>query len=263
MWIFLLFGVLGMALPRSGPEIIAHRGSSEEAPENTLLSFRLGFEQADACELDIHLTKDGHVVVIHDADTRRTAGLDRPVALQTLSELKALDAGKYKGEKFAGERIPLLSEVLELIPDRKRLFIEIKCGPEVLPGLVALIRAANKKPEQTALIAFNLETLRQAKLKLPGLEAYWLVASKADPDTGKPPEAAELVQVAKLAGLDGLDLEAAFPIDATLVGKVHAAGLKLYTWTVDDAETAKRQAAAGVDGITTDRPQKLRDHLGR
>lgn len=235
-------------------EIVAHRGASGEAPENTLASFRLGFEQADACELDIHLSKDGQVVVIHDANTKRTAAVDRPVAQQTLAELRTLDAGK-------GEKIPLLSEVLALIPEGKRLFIEIKCGPEVIPALVAALDEAKKKPEQTALIAFNLETLRQAKLKLPKLQAYWLVGSKADAKTGKPPEVESMVQKAKEAGLDGLDVDGKLPVDAAFVGKVHAAGLKLYTWTVNDPEVAKREAAAGVDGITTDQPLKLKEAL--
>src|SRR5579864_4055936 len=172
---FLVCGVLGMAPSRSGPEIVAHRGSSEEAPENTLAAFRLGFQEADACELDIHLSKDAQVVVMHDANTQRTAGVDKLIAQQTLGELQALDAGRWKGENFAGERIPLLSDVLALIPERKRLLIEIKCGPEVVPRLVSVIQEAERKPEQTALIAFSLETLRQAKSKLPNLQAYWLV----------------------------------------------------------------------------------------
>jgi glycerophosphoryl diester phosphodiesterase len=251
-----------MALSRSGPEIVAHRGSSEEAPENTLAAFRLGFLEADACELDIHLSKDGQVVVMHDANTRRTAGVDKPIAQQTLSELKALDAGRWKGENFAGERIPLLSDVLALIPERKRLLIEIKCGPEVVPRLVSVIEEAERKPEQTALIAFSLETLRQAKLKLPKLQAYWLVGLKSEAKAG-PPDLAELIEIARLAGMDGLDLEGSFPIDAAFVGKVHAAGLKLYTWTVNDADAAGRMAAAGVDGITTDRPRMLREGLRR
>jgi glycerophosphoryl diester phosphodiesterase len=258
----MLLAILGLAAPPGGVEIVAHRGSSDEAPENTLASFRLGYEQADACELDIHLTKDGQVVVLHDANTKRTAGVDKPVAQQTLAELRALDAGKFKGEKFAGEKVPLLSEVLALIPDGKRLFIEIKCGPEVIPGLVAVLEEGRKRPEQTALIAFNLETLRQAKLKLPKLQAYWIVGAKADPKTGKAPEVEALIPRCKDAGLDGLDLEGKFPLDAALVAKVHAAGLRLYTWTVDDAELAKREAAAGVDGITTNKPLKIRDALG-
>jgi len=237
-------------------EIVAHRGASGEAPENTLAAFRLGYAQADACELDIHLSKDGQVVVMHDANTKRTAGVDKPIAQQTLAELRELDAGK-------GEKIPLLSEVLALIPEGKRLFIEIKCGPEVIPALVAVLDEAKKKPEQTALIAFNLETLRQAKLKLPKLQAYWLVGSKADAKTGKPPEVEALLQKCKEAGVDGLDVDGKLPVDAGFVGKVHAAGLKLYTWTVNDPEVAKREAAAGVDGITTDKPLKLKEALAK
>lgn len=252
-----------MALPGPKVEIVAHRGSSDEAPENTLAALRLGYEQADACELDIHLSKDGHVVVLHDASTKRTAGLDKPVAQQTLAELRTLDAGKWKGERFADERIPTLAEALALIPDGKRLFIEIKCGPEVIPALAAAIGEAKKKPEQTALIAFNLDTLRRAKETLPALQAYWLSNSKEDPKTRRAPELEDLIRKCKGAGLDGLDLDGKFPIDAAFVAKVHAAGLKLYTWTVNDAEAAKRQAAAGVDGITTDRPLRLREALGR
>jgi glycerophosphoryl diester phosphodiesterase len=258
----LLLGVLSMTLSQSGLEIVAHRGSSEEAPENTLASFRLGYEQANACELDIHQTKDGQVVVIHDASTKRTAGVDKPVAQQTLAELRILDAGKFKSDKYAGEKIPLLSEVLALIPEGKRLFIEIKCGAEVIPALVGVLDEAKKKPEQTALIAFNLETLRQAKLKLPKLQAYWLVSAKAD-KSGKLPELDDMIRKVKDAGLDGLDLEGKFGIDADFAAKIHAAGLKLYTWTVNDADLAKKHAAAGVDGITTDRPLKLRETLGR
>ena len=256
-------GLLASTLPRGGVEIVGHRGSSDEAPENTLASFRLGFEQADACELDIHRTLDGKVVVIHDANTKRTAGVDKPVALQTLAELKTLDAGSFKSAKFAGERIPTLAEVLALIPDGKRQFIEIKCGPEVIPALVEVVEGSKKKPEQMALIAFNLETLREAKLKLPQLQAYWLVGAKADPKTGKLPEADELVRRCKDAGLDGLDVEGKLPVDEAFVGQVHAAGLKLYTWTVNVPALAKRLAAAGVDGITTDRPLKIRETLAR
>ena len=94
-------------------------------------------------------------------------------------------------------------------------------------------------------------------------ERVKVLDTPADPKTKRPPELEDLIRKCKGAGLDGLDLDGKFPIDSAFVGKVHAAGLKLYTWTVNDAEAAKRQAAAGVDGITTDRPLKLREALGR
>lgn len=244
-------------------EIIAHRGSSEEAPENTLAAFRLGWQQADACELDVHLSKDGQVVVLHDATTKRTAGLDRPVDQQTLAELKALDAGSWKGPAFVGERIPTLKEVLDLLPEKKRLYIEIKCGPEVLPELQRTIEAFPAKADRLAIIGFDQETMVQAKRRLPRIPVYRLASYKKDRTTGKPPEIDDLIAACKAGGLDGLDLEKKFPIDAAFVAKVRTAGLKLVTWTVNDAETARAEAAAGVDGITTDRPLELRRALER
>jgi len=242
-------------------EIVAHRGASAEAPENTLPSFKLGWELADADELDIYLSKDGEAVVIHDASTKRTAGLDKLVADQTLAELKALDAGSWKAPSWTGTRIPTLAEVLVLVPQGKRLFIEIKAGPEVIPALENAVKASGKTPKQLALIAFNLDTLKQAKAKLPEFPAYWLAGYKEDKKTGKSPAIEDLVLKAKAAGVDGLDLDFKFPIDEAFVAKVHAAGLKLFTWTVNDPEVALKEKAAGVDGITTDKPRELRRAL--
>lgn len=242
-------------------EIIAHRGASDEAPENTLAAFRLGWQQADANELDIHLSKDGRIVVLHDATTKRTAGVDKPVAQQTLEELRKLDAGSWKAAKWAGEKIPTLTEVLELLPAKKRLVIEIKCGPEILPELQRTLAAFPGKKDQLAVIGFGYDTMAQAKRLMPGLPMYWLSSAKADKNTGKAPELDDLIAKCRAGGLDGLDLNHEFPIDKAFVDKVHAAGLKLVTWTVNDPEIARKEAAAGVDGITTDRPELLRQKL--
>jgi glycerophosphoryl diester phosphodiesterase len=250
---------LGMFLMQV--EVIAHRGASAEAPENTLPAFRLGWQQGDACELDIYLTKDGQIAVIHDATTKRTAGLDKPVAQQTLGELQSLDAGGWKSAKYAGEKIPTLKEVVHLLPEKKRLYIEIKCGAEVLPELRRTLDAFPGKTGQLAIIGFSRETMGEAKRLLPAMPVYWLVSSGKNRQTGAPPEIETLIANCKAAGLDGLDLDQKFPVDAALVTKVHAAGLKVLTWTVNDPETARKQASAGVDGITTDRPQELKAKL--
>lgn len=245
-------------------EIIAHRGASHDAPENTLAAFKLGYEQqADACELDIHLTKDGKAVVMHDADTGRTTGVSNKIAAQTLDKLRALDAGQWgqwKRKNFS-EKIPLLSEALTLVPDGKRMFIEIKVREEILPELDRVIAASGRKPEQLPIITFHYETARAAKARFPKHEVSWLASYEKDKATGKLPDIDELIRKAKAAGLDGLDLHFKFPIDTAFVKKVHAAGLKLYTWTVDDPAVARQHVAAGVDGITTNRPQWLRDQL--
>ena len=244
-------------------EIVAHRGASHDAPENTVASFRLGWQQqADAGELDIRLTKDRQIVVIHDADTKRTTSASGLVASRTLAELRTLDAGSWKGSPWKGERLPTLSEALATIPDGKRMFIEIKCGPEVLPVLEGVLNASGKTPRQLVLIGFKYGTMAQAKQRFPKLTVYWIVGHGRDKETGLgPPSLNEMIDRAKTARLDGLDLSSKFPIDAAFVARVKSAGLQLHVWTVDDSSLAARLAAARVDGITTNRPGWLREQL--
>lgn len=134
-------------------EIVAHRGASAGAPENTLPSFNLGWELADADELDVHLSNDGEVVVLHDASTMRTGSFDKSIVEQALAEPKSLDAGAWKAATWAGTRIPTLAEVLALVPEGKRPFIEIKCGVEVAPALESAVKASGKTPKPLARIA--------------------------------------------------------------------------------------------------------------
>jgi len=244
-------------------EIIGHRGASHDAPENTLASIRLAWKQnADASETDVHLTKDGQIVVIHDFNTRRLGGRNRKVADQTLAELKQLDIGRWKGEQWAGERIPTLAEYLAEIPEGKRLFIEIKCGPEIVPRLVEVIRAARKRPEQTCLIGFSYEVMQAAKRELPQLRCYWIVELKKSRETGRwTPQLATLIRKAKDAGLDGIDFGDSPALDREFVSKLKQSGLGVYTWTVDSVQEAKRLEQAGVDGITTNKPGYLKESL--
>lgn len=245
------------------PAIIAHRGASREAPENTLASVRLGWEQgADAVEVDVHQSRDGHIVVIHDAHTRRTAGLNRRVCAQTLAELQALDAGRWKHRRWAGERIPTLAEVIDTVPGGRRLFVEIKCGPECLPQFVATLKSSGKKPSQVVPIGFDLTTMKLVKWALPEWEVAWVQGFRRGWNGRWTPTAEKLIAHAKEAGVDALDLGARGPVNAAFVAKVHAAGLRLYIWTVDAPRKARMLAAAGVDGLTTNRPGWLRERLG-
>jgi glycerophosphoryl diester phosphodiesterase len=242
------------------PEIIAHRGASHDAPENTLAAHRLAWEQkADASEFDIYLTKDGHAVVLHDRDTQRTAGVARVAAQSTLAELRALDVGAWKGKQFAGEKIPTLAEMLAAVPAGKRVFIEVKCGKEAVPELVRVLAAAQLKPEQTPVICFSAEVVAAFKKARPDVPAYWLVNLNRKGE--QPPVAAALVERARGMGADGLDVSDGPALDAGFVKAVRAAGLKLYVWTVDDPKAAKRLATLAVDGITTNRPAWLRQRL--
>jgi glycerophosphoryl diester phosphodiesterase len=244
-------------------EIIGHRGASHDAPENTLASIRLAWKQsADASETDVYLTKDGQIVVIHDSNTRRVGGRNQKVVDQTLAELKQLDVGRWKGEQWAGERIPTLAEYLAEIPKGKRLFIEIKCGPEIVPRLVQVLRDAQKRPEQTCLISFSYDVMRAAKHELPELKCYWIVELKQNKKTGRwSPQLATLIRKAKDANLDGIDFGDSPVLDREFVSKLKQSGLGVYTWTVDSVPEAKRLERAGVDGITTNRPGFVKESL--
>jgi glycerophosphoryl diester phosphodiesterase len=246
----------------SAVEIIAHRGASHDAPENTLAAVRLGWERgSDSVEIDVHLSKDGRVVLMHDETTKRTAGMDRRVSEQTLEELSALDAGLWKGRRWAGERIPTIDEVLETIPDGKRLFIEIKCGPEILDALEAAIARSGKPEEQLVIIGFSFETMELARRRFPRIPVFWLSSFEEAPSGGWTPSREHLISRAKSAGFEGLNLSHKGPVDAAFVQAARDAGLKLYVWTVDDPRIARRLVADGVDGITTNRPKWLRERL--
>lgn len=255
--------LLTLTLNLSAVEIIGHRGASHDAPENTLPSFKLGWEQkADADELDIWLTKDGKILVCHDGNTKRTAGFDKKIVEQTLDEVRALDAGVWKGPEWKGTKLPKLDEVLVTIPDGKRLFIEIKCGPEVLPELERVLKASGKTDAQFVIIGFDYATVKLAKQRFPKIATYWLSSFKQNVVTRQwTPTADELAQKAKAAGLDGVDLSNKGPVDRAFVDVLKAAGLQCYMWTVDDPEQAKRFIEAGVNGITTNRPGWLREQL--
>ena len=244
------------------PQIIAHRGASHDAPENTLASIALGFAQkADAAEIDIHLTRDGEIVLLHDHDLKRTAGLDRKIGETDFAEVRALDAGVWKGGAFAGEKVPTLAEALAAIPAGKGIVIELKDGPAIVPGLRRALEAGGVPPERVFLIAFDHGTLRAAKAALPRATTLHLAGGSWENKTRTVADLDALIAQARAEGFDGLNLGNDWPIDAAFVKRVHDAGLKFYVWTVNDAERARHLAASGVDGITTDRPGWIREAL--
>ena len=237
-------------------EIIAHRGASHDAPENTVASFRAAWLQnADGAELDIYLTADNHIVVCHDKNTKRTAGVELVVAQSTLAELRVLDVGIWKDPKFAGETIPTLQEMLATLPPHRKVYVEVKCGPEIVPEMIHQLEASGFPPEQTPVICFNADVVAAVKKARPDLPAYWL----SDLKEGKTAES--LIARAQEIQADGLDLKAGPELDQAFADKVKAAGLRLDVWTVNDPELAKRMVEIGAAGITTDRPEWLRERL--
>jgi len=240
-------------------EIIGHRGASEEAPENTVASVQRAWElEADAAEVDVHLSRDGRVMVQHDKATKRQAGVEYVIAETDSSVLRELDMGRFKGESFAGEKMPFLEEVLETIPEGKRLFIEIKCGEDVLPFLERVIQEYGNQ-KRIVIIGFDLNTVTAMKRRIPQIPVYWLIGrqkSKEQPETNIPLKFEQLEQ-AKAHNLDGVDVHFS-TVTKDVVHQANLMGLDVYAWTVNEAKEAKRLSRCGVKGITTDRPGEFK-----
>lgn len=251
----------------SGQLIVAHRGASHDAPENTLAAFELAWEQqADAIEADFYVTKDKQIVCIHDKTTKRVSPEHRElvVAKSTANELRQLDVGSWKHRRFAAERIPTFEEVIATVPTGKQIFVEIKCGPEILPLLHQKLAASNLKSEQVVFICFNEHVVTECRKMMPQYKANWLTGYEQDEVTRKwkPTQKDVLNTLAKSAatglGTNGnLDV-----IDQSFVGAVQAAGMEVHVWTINDANQARTFKSLGVRSVTTDRPAFIRSEIG-
>ena len=246
-----------------GFELIAHRGESFDAPENTLAAVNLAWERgAETVEIDVHLSKDNRVVVIHDFSTKRTGAIDKKVKNQTLDELKRLDVGSWKNEKYKNEKIPALIEVLNTIPPAKKLIIEIKSGIKLVPYLKNEIIKTKVDPNQIEIISFDYDTVKLVKgqmhdikvLYLVDLDYNWiskLLTTSVD----------KLIRKVKNADLDGLNVWAGEIANEEFIQKVKDEGLLLYVWTVNDPAHAKKLISWGIDGLTTDRAAWMKQQL--
>lgn len=250
------------AAPRR-PLVVAHRGASHDAPENTLSAFRLAWDRgADCIEGDFYLSKDGQIVCIHDKTTKRTSGVEVNVAETTLAELKQLDVGAWKDPQWKGERIPTIQEVFATVPPDKTILIEIKCGPEIVPTLKQVIETSKLKPAQMIIIAFNKDVVAATKKQLPQLKAFWLTGYKKNELGIYKPSRNSVLTTLKQIGADGLDTQANLDVvNEQFVGKLRAAGMEFHVWTVDDPKVAAHFLALGVDSFTTNRPGFIRHWL--
>lgn len=226
--------------------VVGHRGSSKIAPENTIAAANLAWEQmADAVEVDVHLSSDNQVVVIHDYDTKRTCGEMYKISETPYEILSKLDAGSWKSEVYKGERIPLLKEIVDIIPDGQKLVVEIKSDKKIVPYIHQLFKDHPKRA-QLIFIAFNYETILDAKKAFPDNKAFWLSGSfKEEPE--------QIFKKVKEDGLDGVDLHHRL-ISQEVISSANKLGLEVHVWTVDDLEQAKELKQLGVNSITTNVP---------
>ena len=247
------------AMAEDLPKLIAHRGASHEAPENTMAAFRLAWEQgADGIEADFLLSKDGQVVCIHDKDTKKTGSQNLLVSNSTLKELRAIEYGSWKHPKFKGESIPILSDILDALPQDKWFFLEIKDTEKIVMPIAEILRARQANKDRVVIISFNGEVIKKCREILPEYRTCLLHSLKDFRENGQAEKYLAQLRASQCQGL-------AYKEDPAIPAKwltkaVDEDGL-LATWTVNSPEPAIRAIGCGVDFIITDRPRSLRAEL--
>ena len=235
---------------------VAHRGGAAYAPENTLASFSNAIKMgADMIECDVHLSSDGQVVVIHDDTLDRTSSGKGPVRDKTLQELKKLDAGGWFAEKFRGEQIPTLEEVLKLAKGRAGVIIEIKNGPHYYAGIEEKVLELVKKEkmeENIMIISFDHQCLRKIHELDPRIVTGALYSGNI----------LNCHRIAHDAHSKYVAPDWELVTEET-VKDAHSHSIKINVWTINDPDTMKRFIDMGVDCITTNKPDVLLRALGR
>ena len=236
----------------TGTGITAHRGVSGEAPENTIPALEKAIEyMADYAEIDVQLTADGAVILMHDSSLRRTTGYKKDVKNTTLAEIQSLDAGSWFSEAYKGTKVPLLSEALELCKGEINLNIEIKTGKndngltQKVLDLIEEFEFAN----QCIISSTDYEALKQVKERYPEIKTGYIMG---------------------LAYGDFFDREYAdfFSIKSSfitepLVKRAHSFGKEIHAWTVNSEGELERMKQLEVDNIITDQPVRAREVLYR
>jgi glycerophosphoryl diester phosphodiesterase len=251
--------------PAHAQFIIAHRGASHDAPENTLAAFNLAWEQgADGIEGDFYLTSDGKIICCHDKDTERTAGVKRVIVDTTFDELRALEVGAWKNERFRGEQMPTLDEVMATVPKGKLFFIELKTGPEIVAPLLGEIKKSNLHLEQIVVICFNEATIAEIEKQFPELRTQWLVRYEQNENDGAWKPTRDTVEATlKRCRADALGSQAEPKhVDEDFLKSLCDAGVcEFGVWTVDKPRIARYYQKLGAWSITTNRPGWLREKL--
>ncbi|HET9050785.1 MAG TPA: glycerophosphodiester phosphodiesterase family protein [Candidatus Dormibacteraeota bacterium] len=233
---------------RAGHALLCgHRGASATHPENTVAAVVAALETGCAAvEVDVHVTADGGLAVIHDASVDRTTDGSGPVAAMTAAEVVALDAGSWRSPRFAGTRVPLLADVLAACGDRAMLMVELKHDFDARPDAAALVVAEIERcgsMDRTALLAFDHRHLEVAAGAAAGVARVALCGSL-------PEDPATLVATLGAAALG----PPARLVDGPLCDAVHAVGGLVVAWTVDDPAVALELARAGVDVVVSNDP---------
>lgn len=229
-----------------GPSMIAHRGGAGYAPENTMAAFQLAERMgADFIELDVRLSKDRELVVIHDKTVDRTTSFIGNVSQYTLKELRSMDAGSYYSSEFSEERILSLQEVLDRFADRIGILIEIK-DPPIYPGIEEKLAEILLRYNHDRIIiqSFDSQSLRHIHDLLPDIPVGVLIHEDQHPLSE-----VKLNQIAEYASYINYNHVL---LDESFVRNIHDHNMKVMAWTLRYDRDMKRMKTIGVDGIITD-----------
>jgi glycerophosphoryl diester phosphodiesterase len=236
------------------PLLIAHRGDPSRGPENTLSGVRLALEaEPDLIEVDVHLSADGHLMVIHDRTLDRTTSGSGDVATHTLGQLRKVDAGSWYSPAFAGEPIPTLAQAWEAVGDRSRLAVELK-GEGTGAAVGRWARGLDS--HIPTFLSFRTEELQGLKEQFPEAELRLLGAEPLSDSHTRAP----FLSLADELGCTGVSVLGP-ECFADAVEKIHECGFEVWVWTVNEAAEWERLIRADVDAITTDRPLQFREFL--
>lgn len=248
------------------PQIIAHRGASALAPENTIAAFRMAIEEgAEGIEFDVRLTKDGEAVVFHDRTLKRTAGRKGKVADLTVEELRLLDVGswfdrangKHSNDGFANESVPTLGEALAFLENfRGLIYIELKCKESDVDRLTDRVaEALNESDLKTQVIvkSFKLAVIPRIRALCPGVRTAALFAPKIKNILRKEKY---LVKIAHEIGADEISVHYTLAT-RKLLKKANRRGINVAIWTADNPRWVKRAFRLGLKAIITNDPGRL------
>ena len=229
--------------------IIAHRGISFDLPENSLSAFDASWAVGvDGIEGDFHLTRDGSIVCIHDNNTSRVCNKNLVICNSTLQELKELNL-QCEGKDHLNIKIPTLTEVLKTVPSGKKIFIEIKCGVEILSPLIKELSRSKINSNQVVIISFDSQVVKELKEMAPEYKALLLYSYKE----GR--EVSSLINEMFDIKADGIGTDN--ELSKEFVEKVIISGLEYHSWTIDNADTANQLISWGSNSITTNEPELL------
>lgn len=232
--------------------IIAHRGASTQAPENTLTAFQKAWQaQADGIELDVHLSSDGILTVIHDATTRRTCQKNLRVADTPFAQLSQLCPAAKHDTSYAHERLARLEQVFEIAPKHTLIAIELKPdSPEPLDEALRQALDCNACPphEQLILMSFHWAVMQRIAPAFPGSLKLWLYE-------GPVSSLLKRLQACRKPQFDGIGLSAKYPPTPEEASTLKNLGMKLSVWVENDPTRGAFWEALGFNYLTTDNPE--------